>query len=71
LVVFLQTLMWDEIDGETLLVTWRELESCLPRSARIAHRSGELVVSDYEVWKEEMRAYQTRQEAQDERTKDN
>lgn len=70
LVVFLKPLMWDEIDGETLLVAWRELESCLPQPVRIAHRGGELVVSDYEAWKEKMRAYQTRQEVRDERTED-
>jgi hypothetical protein len=71
LIVFLKTLMWDEIDGETLLVAWRELELCLPQPARIAHRGGELVVSDYGVWKEKMRAYQAQQEVRDERTKDN
>ena len=70
LVLFLRTSMWDEIDGETLLVAWRELESCLPRPARIAHQSGELVVLDYEMWKNKMRAYQSRQEVRDERTKD-
>jgi len=69
LVVFLKTLMWDEIDGETLLVALCELESSLPQPARIAHRGGELVVSDYEVWKEKMRAYQS-EEVQDERAKD-
>jgi len=66
LVVFLKTPMWDEIDGETLLIAWRELESCLPQPVRIAHRGGELVVSDYGVWKEKIRAYQSRQEVQDE-----
>jgi len=69
LVVFLKTLMWDEIDGETLLVAWRELESYLPQPARIVHRGGELVVSDYGAWKEKVLAYQSRQEVQDERTK--
>lgn len=66
LVVFLKTLMWDEIDGKTLLVAWRELESCLPQPVRIPHRGGELVVSDYGAWKEKMRAYQARQEVRDE-----
>lgn len=70
LVVFLKTLVWNEIDGETLLVALRELESCLPQPARIAHRDGELVVSDYGVWKEKMRAYQSQQEVRDERPKD-
>jgi hypothetical protein len=70
LVVFLKTPMWDEINGETLLVAWRELESCLPQPARIAHRDGELIASDYEVWKEKIRAYKARQEVQDERKKD-
>lgn len=71
LVVFLKLLMWDDIDGETLLVAWRGLESCLPQPVRIAHRGGELVVSDYGAWKEKMRAYQAREEVRDERTEDN
>ena len=71
LVVFLKTPMWDEINGETPLVAWCELESRLPQPARIEYRDSELIVSDYEVWKEKIRAYETRQEVQDERTKDN
>jgi len=71
LVVFLKTPMWNEINGETLLVAWRELESCLPQPARIVYRGGELIVSDYEVWKKKIQVYETRQEVQDERTKDN
>jgi len=63
MVVFLKRLMWDEIDGKTLLVALHELESHLPQPVRIAHRGGEFVVSDYEAWKEKMRTYQARQEA--------
>jgi len=70
LVVFLKTPMWDEINGETPLVAWHELESCLPQPARIVYRGEELVVSDYEVWKEKMRAYEAQQEVQNGRTKD-
>jgi hypothetical protein len=62
LVVFLKSLMWDEIDGDTLLVAWHELETGLSKPVRIVHGNGELVVADYEQWKDKMRAYQTRQE---------
>jgi len=66
LVVFLKSLMWDEIDGDTLLVAWRELESNPSQPVRVAHRDGELVVANYELWKEKMRAYQARQEESNE-----
>lgn len=58
LVVFLQELTWDEIDGETLFTQLSMLETVLPKPARIAYHSGELVVSEYEFWKEKMRQYQ-------------
>jgi len=69
LVVFLRSLMWDEIDGDTLLVAWQELENNPSQPVRIAHGSGELVVADYELWKDKVRAYQTRQEGNNESAK--
>ncbi len=69
LVVFLKSLMWDEIDGDTLLVAWHELEINPSQPVRIVHGSGELVVADYELWKDKVRAYQTRQEGNDESAK--
>ena len=69
LVLFLRTSMWDEIDGDTLLVARHELASRLPQPVRIAHQGGELVVLDYEMWKEKMRTFQSRQEVQNEQTK--
>ena len=54
--------MWDEIDGDTLLVAWHELETNPSQPVRIAHSDGELVVADYDLWKDKMRAYQARQE---------
>lgn len=62
LVVFLKTLMWDEVDGDTLLVAWHELESNPSQPVRIVHGSGELVIADYGLWKDKMRAYQARRE---------
>ena len=58
LVVFLQDLAWDAIDGETLLVRLAELETVLPRPARIPYHGGELVVIEYTHWKDKMRHYQ-------------
>lgn len=58
LVVFLQELTWDEIDGETLFTQLTTLETVLPNPARIAYHSGELVVSEYIFWKQKMREYQ-------------
>ncbi len=62
LVVFLKALMWDEIDGDTLLVAWQELEAHPAQPVRVTLGSGELIVADYELWKDKMRVYQTRQE---------
>ena len=62
LVVFLKSLMWEEIDGDTLLVAWHELENNPSQPVRIAHGSSELIVVDYELWKSKMRAYQAHQE---------
>jgi hypothetical protein len=58
LVVFLQDLTWDAIDGETLLTRLAELETVLPHPARIAYHGGELVVTEYTRWKDKMRQYQ-------------
>lgn len=58
LVVFLQELTWDQIDGETLFTQLSNLEAVLPQPARIAYHGGELVVSDYTSWKAKMRQYQ-------------
>lgn len=58
LVVFLQDLTWDAIDGETLLARLAELETVLPQPARIAYHGGELIVTEYTHWKDKMREYQ-------------
>jgi hypothetical protein len=58
LVVFLKDLMWDAIDGETLLARLAELETVLAHPARIAYHGGELVVTEYAHWKDKMRQYQ-------------
>ena len=57
-VVFLTPQMWNAIDGETIRTRLTELPKVLPQPARIVHRSKELVVADYVLWKEKMRQYQ-------------
>ncbi len=59
LVVFLQDLMWDAIDGETLVARLAELDAVLPHPTRIAYHGGKLVVIEYAHWKDKMRQYQT------------
>lgn len=65
LVVFQKTLMWDKINGNTLLVDWHQLQFNLPQPMRIILQSGEFVVTDYEIWKEKIRVYQTEEEVKD------
>jgi hypothetical protein len=58
LVVFLQDMAWERIDGETLLTILSHLGEVLPKPARIAYHNGELVVADYADWKRRMSQYQ-------------
>jgi hypothetical protein len=60
LVVFLQNVTWEEIDGETLQALLSDLETVLPHPARVSYHSGELVVADYDDWKWKMQNYQKR-----------
>jgi len=58
LVVFLKPHMWQDIDGETTQASLTDLEQVLPRPGRIQVGGQTVIVVDYEVWKEKMRAYQ-------------
>ncbi|MBC8264354.1 MAG: hypothetical protein H8E47_09555 [Anaerolineales bacterium] len=51
LVTFLKSGMWEEIDGQTLVVALEQAVEVFPAVARVTHRGVELVVVDYEVWK--------------------
>jgi hypothetical protein len=58
MVVMLKDAFWEEIDGDTVFVPLKQVVSVFPRAARVGTRSGELVVLDYQVWKERVRAKQ-------------
>lgn len=58
LVVFIQAGMWQEIDGDTLLVLLEELAETLPDAAQIVHQGLALTVIDYDLWKNKIRRYQ-------------
>lgn len=58
LVVFIQAGMWQEIDGDTLLVLLEEIAETLPKAAQIVHQGLALTVIDYDLWKSKMRRYQ-------------
>lgn len=53
-VVFLKSDVWEEIDEETVPVALEQAAELFPAAARITHRGTELVVVDYEVWKEKV-----------------
>jgi hypothetical protein len=54
LVAFFKSRMWEDIDGETLAVALEQAAKVLPAAACVTHRGVELVVVDYEVWKEKV-----------------
>jgi len=60
LVVFVQTGMWQTINGETLLVLLEQVADTLPQSARLVHEGVELTVVDYDTWKAKVRRRQAR-----------
>jgi hypothetical protein len=59
LVVMMRQPMWETIDGETLLTTLRELADILPAAARVHIAGVEVVVADYTLWKDLVRARQS------------
>lgn len=59
LVVFMQTEMWQTINGETLLVLLEQMADTLPQAVRIVHEGIELIVVDYETWKAKIQRRQT------------
>lgn len=58
LVVFIQAGMWQEIDGDTLLVLLEEVADMLPDAVQIVHQGLPLTVIDYDLWKSKMTRYQ-------------
>lgn len=62
LVVFLKPDAWTVIDGETLVTHLEKLSEILPLTARVRVGSFELVVADYEVWKDKVRRKQNEEQ---------
>lgn len=58
LVVFVQSGMWQKIDGDTLLILLEEITDTLPQTMHIIHQGIDVVVIDYELWKEKVRKQQ-------------
>lgn len=58
LVVFIQNRMWQQIDGDTLLVLLEKVADTLPEAAEIVHRGIRITVIDYDLWKDKMKRYQ-------------
>lgn len=58
LLVFLKPDAWTVIDGETLVTNLEKLSEVLPQTAQVQVGSFELVVADYEVWKDKVRRKQ-------------
>ena len=52
LVVLLQPLVWERIDGDTMEASLETLDDFLPAPVRIEHRDHALVVIEYDDWKE-------------------
>ena len=54
LVVFLKPEAWAVINGETLVTHLERLSEVLPQTAQVQVGSFELIVADYEVWKDKV-----------------
>jgi hypothetical protein len=59
-VVLLTRAAWDEIDGETVLGTLEHVLTTPPTPVEITISGEALVVIDYDVWKQKIRAHQTK-----------
>lgn len=55
MVVLMQPLAWQKIDGDTEWMTWEQLKNELPTVASISHRGHQVVVVNYETWKARVR----------------
>jgi hypothetical protein len=58
LVAFLQTSTWKKINGDTIEATLETAANHLPTPVKIQHRGHELVILDYNTWKQRIRRYQ-------------
>ncbi|MBN1890656.1 MAG: hypothetical protein JW850_21860 [Thermoflexales bacterium] len=62
MIVLMQPLAWQKIDGEAERATWEQLKAELPTVASILHRGRQIVVVDYETWKARVRRRQQQEE---------
>ncbi len=62
-VVMMQPAAWDKIDGETQPAELEQAVALLPQPVAVAVKGQGLVVVDYDVWKEKIRAFQQRGES--------
>ena len=53
--------MWRLLDGDTPLVLLENLADTLPQAARIQHQGIELIIIEYNSWKDRVRMRQTSQ----------
>ena len=63
-VVILQPAAWKRIDGDTQTADLEQAINLLPQPVAVVLRGQRLVVVDYQVWKEKIRALQERDEPQ-------
>ena len=61
MVAMMQADMWRVLDGDTLLVLLENLADTLPQAARIQHQGIELIIIEYELWKDRVHIRQTGQ----------
>ena len=54
MVVFIQQNMWHMINGDTLLTLLENLADVLPQMTHIKHEGIDVVVIDYELWKQKL-----------------
>ncbi len=69
MVVAIQNDVWQQLDGETTPTSREDLALVLPQAASITVGNKQLIVIEYDDWKERVRRYiQSKGENQDEST---
>ena len=62
-VVMMQAVAWDKIDGDTEAAELAQAAALLPQPVAITVKGQRLIVVEYNLWKEKIRAFQTRGES--------
>lgn len=64
-VVIMPATAWDKIDGDTMVAELAQAAALLPQPVAVTIKGQRLIVVEYNLWKEKIRAFQKRGETND------